>query len=124
MLQVAETQNPKYNIPQGLPALLVPDSFLPVQFLYVVKVSYLQKDITTMPWKPGDRRCDGDELTHDDDDEDADADGEEDEEEDYLFIYGRLIAQSTNRTGSPQGFSLNPFLQKWNTIQSMHIVQT
>ena len=36
------------------------------------------------------------------------------------------LLKAFNRTGSPQGFSLNQILQKLNiiTIQNMHILQT
>ena len=41
-----------------------------------------------------------------------------------LFIYLLKTYSPVNRTGSPQGFSLNQILQKLNTLQSMHILQT
>ena len=40
------------------------------------------------------------------------------------FIYLLKSYSLINRTGSPQGFSLNGILQKLNTIQKMHILQT
>ena len=42
----------------------------------------------------------------------------------YLFIYLSKAYNPANRTGSPQGFSLNQILQMWNTIQNMHILHT
>ena len=41
----------------------------------------------------------------------------------FFFIEG-FYYRPVNRTGSPQSFSLNQILQKLNTIQTMHILQT
>ena len=42
----------------------------------------------------------------------------------YIYIYLLKAYSLVNRTESPQGFSPNPVLQKLNTIQKMHIIQT
>ena len=39
-------------------------------------------------------------------------------------IYLLNVYIPVNRTGSPQGFSLNQILQQLKTIQTMHILQT
>ena len=42
----------------------------------------------------------------------------------YLFIYLLKPYSFVNRRRSPQGFSLDQILQKFNTIQNMHSIQT
>ena len=41
----------------------------------------------------------------------------------YYYYYLLKAYSPVNRTGSPQGFSLNQILQKLNTVQNMHISQ-
>ena len=44
--------------------------------------------------------------------------------EQLLLLFVEGLYSLVNRTGSPQGFSLNQILQKLNTIQHMHSLQT
>ena len=41
-----------------------------------------------------------------------------------MRLHSSFIYSPVNRTGSPQGFSLNQILHKSKTIQNMHILQT
>ena len=43
---------------------------------------------------------------------------------DWAFIYLLKAYSPVNRSGSPQGFSLNQILHKLNTMQNMDILQT